>query len=445
VVTASADLECGGEVALVLSAGMGASPSHARAFRERDQIVIEAFDRQQGDVADAVGARLALAADDFLVRRDVAGQKGASVIAGYPWFGDWGRDTMIALPGLTLATGRAAVARTILLTYARFLDRGMLPNRFPDVGHDPEYNTADATLWYVEAVRAYCAETNDLDLARDLWPVLEDIVAHHERGTRHGIGVDARDGLLYAGEQGVQLTWMDAKVGDWVVTPRTGKCVEINALWYNALLAMGDLAERLGGDRRTWEERAARVRVSFDRFWSDADGHLLDVIDGPNGDDHTLRPNQIFAVSLPASPLGKTRQRAVVDTCARSLVTSHGLRSLAPRDPRYRPQYGGDQTSRDSGYHQGAVWAWLLGPFALAHFRVYGDARLAGAYLEPLVDHLRDAGVGSVSEIFDGAPIHRPDGCVAQAWSVAETLRAWTWLRRAADSGTASRQAAVPA
>jgi predicted glycogen debranching enzyme len=357
------------------------------------------------------------------------------VIAGYHWFVDWGRDAMIALPGLTLSSGRPGLARTLLATYARFIDRGMLPNRFPEAGAEPEYNTADATLWFLEAARAYWAETDDLEFVQGLWPVLEAIVDSHDRGTRHGIGVDAQDGLLRAGEPGVQVTWMDAKVGEWVVTPRVGKCVELNALWYNALVAMGDLRQRLHGDRRFWDDRAAQVRASFDRFWSRAEGHLFDVIDGPDGDDRALRPNQIFAVSLPASPLAAGRQRGVVDACARSLLTSHGLRTLSPDHPAYRPHYLGDQVARDASYHQGTVWAWLLGPFALAHFRVYGDAQVARTYLRPLVDHLRTAGVGSISEIFDAAPPHRADGCVAQAWSVAETLRAWTLLRRAEKNG----------
>jgi predicted glycogen debranching enzyme len=369
--------------------------------------------------------RLVLAADQFVARRPTADDPdGLTVLAGYHWFGDWGRDTMIALPGLTLATGRPDAARTILTTFARFVDRGMLPNRFPDAGEAPEYNTVDATLWYFEAIRAYHAVTDDDGLLKELFGVLESIVAWHRQGTRYGIRLDA-DGLLTSGEPGVQLTWMDAKVGDWVVTPRTGKAVEVNALWYNALRAMAGFATRLhkpAGDYHTLANRAAS---SFERFWYAPGGYCHDVIDTPAGDDATLRPNQILAVSLPESPLSAARQRGVVDACATHLLTSHGLRSLPPDHPQYRGRYGGDQWSRDGAYHQGTVWSWLLGPFALAHHRVYGDAETARSFLRPLAAHLDDGGLGSIAEIFEGDAPFRPDGCVAQAWSVAETLRAW--------------------
>jgi predicted glycogen debranching enzyme len=373
--------------------------------------------------------RLVLAADQFVVRRPLPDDPdGATVIAGYHWFGDWGRDTMIALPGLTLDTGRADVARKILTTFARFLDRGMLPNRFPDGGEAPEYNTADATLWYVEAIRAYHAATGDDGLLEDLWPALESIVTWHRDGTRYGIRPDPADGLLAAGELGVQLTWMDARVGDRVVTPRTGKPVEINALWYNALVAMGGFARRLRRPARTFETEAARVATGFARFWNPHEGWCFDVLDGPDGADPALRPNQILAVALPASPLPPERRRAVVDACARHLVTSYGLRSLAPFDARYAGRYAGDVAARDGAYHQGTVWAWLLGPFALAHFAAYGDAAAARAWLAPLADHLGDYGLGSIAEIFDAEPPFAPRGCIAQAWSVAETLRAWQAL-----------------
>ncbi|MDF1524108.1 MAG: amylo-alpha-1,6-glucosidase, partial [Trueperaceae bacterium] len=391
-----------------------------------------------------IGARLALAADQFVVRRRVGDREGASVIAGYPWFADWGRDTMIALPGLALATGRPELARDLLVSYAGFLDAGMLPNRFPDAGGAPEYNTADATLWYLEAVRAYVAETDDLGLARELWPTLLAIVAAHERGTRYGIGVDPNDGLLRAGAPGTQLTWMDAKVGDWVVTPRAGKPVEINALWFNGLVALGDLAERLGTPAGPWRDRSARVAMSLQRFWRPQSGYLIDVLDGPDGDDPSLRPNQLLAVSLPACAWSAERQRAVVDACAGALLTSHGLRSLTPSHPDYRPRYGGDPWSRDGAYHQGTVWGWLLGPFALAHHRAHGDARAARTFLEPLVDQLHTHGLGSLAEIFDGDPPHRPRGCFAQAWSVAETLRAWTLLTAVLDGDDGAAAAGRP-
>jgi predicted glycogen debranching enzyme len=372
--------------------------------------------------------QLVLAADQFIVRRRMGDRPGGhSVIAGYHWFGDWGRDTMIALPGLTLATDRPEVAASILRTFAAFVDRGMLPNRFPDQGETPEYNTVDATLWYFEAIRAYHAgqPAGDTALLRELYPVLQEIIDWHRRGTRYGIRVDPADGLLVSGEEGVQLTWMDAKVGDWVVTPRAGKVVEINALWYNALCVMADVARKLGEPADAYAGLAGQVHASFGRFWSDELGYCYDVIDGPGGDDASLRPNQLLAVSLHHSPLDRARQRAVVDACAYHLLTSHGLRSLASGDAAYVGHYGGDQRQRDAAYHQGTVWAWLMGPFVSAHLRVYGDRALARSYLEPLLDHLAGGCVGSINEIFDGDAPFTPRGAIAQAWSVAEILRAW--------------------
>ncbi|MFQ5408182.1 MAG: amylo-alpha-1,6-glucosidase [Anaerolineales bacterium] len=379
---------------------------------------------------DAVSDRLALAADQFIVARPLADDgAGCSIIAGYPWFGDWGRDTMIALPGLTLSTGRPQLAADVLRTFARYVDRGMLPNRFPDNGEQPEYNTVDATLWYFEAVRAYHAATGDDALLRELFPILEDIVHWHLRGTRYNIHVDAQDGLLYAGEPGQQLTWMDAKVGDWVVTPRIGKPVEVNALWYNALRSMAAFASVLGAAAVEYEALAEQARTGFARFWHAERDYCYDVLDTPHGDDASLRPNQLFAVALPHSPLAGSRQKAVVDVCARELLTSHGLRSLAPDDPAYRGRYGGDQRQRDGAYHQGTVWGWLIGPFVQAHLRIYRDPALARSFLTPLLRHLTDRGLGSVSEIFDGDAPFTPRGCFAQAWSVGELLRAWqaTW------------------
>ena len=386
--------------------------------------------RQSGleDAPDRV-RQLILAADQFVVRRAVGDDPGGrSVIAGYPWFADWGRDTMIALPCLALSTGRPELAATILRTYAAFVDQGMLPNRFPERGEaldHSEYNTVDATLWYFEAIRAYYAATADDTLVRDLYPVLQGIVPWHLQGARYGIRVDPADGLLYSGEEGVQLTWMDAKVGDWVVTPRSGKAVEINALWYNALRVMADFARLLDEPADQYEALADEVQASFHRFWNDALGHCYDVVDGPDGEDASLRPNQLLAVSLHHSPLEQGQQRAVIDVCARYLLTSHGLRSLAPGDPAYVGHYGGDQRRRDGAYHQGTVWAWLIGPFVSAHLRVYGDRALARSYLAPLLDHLSGGCLGSVSEIFDGDAPFAPRGAIAQAWSVAEVLRAW--------------------
>ncbi|MBD2496294.1 amylo-alpha-1,6-glucosidase [Nostoc sp. FACHB-280] len=369
---------------------------------------------------------LVLAADQFIVDRSVPEEShGKTIIAGYPWFSDWGRDTMISLPGLTIATGRQEVARAILRTFAKYVNQGMLPNRFPDVGEEPEYNTVDATLWYFEAIRAYDNATNDDHLLSELFPVLADIIYWHCRGTRYGIHLDPTDGLLYAGETGTQLTWMDAKVGDWVVTPRIGKPVEVNALWYNALRTMAKFARQLGKPHQEYEAMADRALARFSRFWNEALGYCYDVIDSPDGDDQALRPNQIFAVSLPESPLTPAQQKSVVDVCGRMLLTSHGLRSLSPEHPQYQGIYGGNQYLRDGSYHQGTVWGWLLGPFVLAHLRVYKNPQQARQFLEPMANHLTASGVGSLSEIFDGDAPMTPRGCTAQAWTVAEVLRAW--------------------
>ena len=381
---------------------------------------------------------LVLAADQFVVRRPTAADPdGQSIIAGYPWFSDWGRDTMIALPGLTLTTGRPEVAARILRTYAQFVDQGMLPNRFPDVGETPEYNTVDATLWYFVALHEYVLATGDTALARELFPVLADIIDWHIRGTRYHIHMDEADALLYAGEAGVQLTWMDAKVDEWVVTPRTGKPVEINALWYNALRIMEAFAGQLGEDAGRYAELADRAQTGFARFWNAPLGYCYDVLDAPAigdgraipdapaGNDGSLRPNQLLAVSLPHSPLTAEQQRSVVDACGRHLLTAHGLRSLSPDDKAYIGRYGGDRRKRDGAYHQGTAWGWLIGPFVAAHLRVYGDAAAARSYVAPLLQHLNDHGVGSISEIFEGDAPFTPRGCTAQAWSVAEVLRAW--------------------
>ncbi|HEY9617908.1 MAG TPA: amylo-alpha-1,6-glucosidase [Microcoleaceae cyanobacterium] len=370
--------------------------------------------------------RLVLAADQFIVQRPTPEEpNGKTIIAGYHWFSDWGRDTMISLPGLTLSTGRPEIARAILSTFAQYVDQGMIPNRFPDAGEQPEYNTVDATLWYFEAVRSYYAVTEDDDLIRELFPTLAEIVDWHCRGTRYNIHLDPADGLLYAGEQGVQLTWMDAKIGDWVVTPRIGKPVEINALWYNALRTAAHLARRIGKPHQEYEAIADRAQARFSRFWNAELGYCYDVLDSLDGDDASLRPNQIFAVSLTESPLNHAQQKGVVDACSRSLLTSHGLRSLASCDPLYQGHYGGDPVKRDAAYHQGTVWGWLLGPFVLAHLRVYNNPAKAREFLEPMMNHLNAAGVGTLSEIFDGDAPMTPRGCIAQAWTIAEVLRAW--------------------
>jgi len=377
---------------------------------------------------------LATASEQFIVQRGAKGAGSASIIAGYPWFADWGRDTMIALPGLTTVLGRFDTAAAILRTYAGFVDRGMLPNRFPDAGGAPEYNTADAALWMFQAVSGYLEATRDPDLLRDLFPTLAAIIHAHADGTRYGIHADSGDGLLRAGEQGTQVTWMDAKHDGHVFTSRVGKPVEINALWLNAL----EVAMRLAGRVRNIAEKRfcagllKRASHGFARFWNEERGCLYDVLDVDGGVTHdaSIRPNQIFAVSLPFCVLPPERMRAVVDTCARDLLTSHGLRSLAPKDPAYIGRYAGNAAERDAAYHQGTVWSWLLGPFARAHYRVYGDARRAQEFLAPMAQHLASACIGSVSEVFDGDAPHTARGCFAQAWSVAEIVRSSVYLDR---------------
>jgi predicted glycogen debranching enzyme len=428
------DLAPGASVTIVCTMEDAPAPAAQAltAERARTDALLAAL---PGEASNSI-RQLALAADQFIVGRGDGGTGGQSVIAGYPWFTDWGRDTMIALPGLTTAVGRPDIAARILRTFAGHVSEGMLPNRFPDGGEAPEYNTVDATLWYFQAIADYVQSTGDLALARDLYPLLGDIVAWHQRGTRYRIHMDASDGLLFAGEPGVQLTWMDAKVGDWVVTPRIGKPVEINALWANALAVMADLARALGDDTaaRRYGELAGTTAAAFrQKFWFDAGGYLYDAIDGPEA-DASLRPNQVFAVSLPMALLDAAQARRVVDRCGRELLTSAGLRSLAPGDQRFVGRYAGGPLERDGAYHQGTVWSWLLGPFAIAHYRVYRDREQALAWLRPLNDHLLDGCLGTVSEIFDGDAPFRPRGCFAQAWSVGEALRAWRLITTTPDT-----------
>jgi predicted glycogen debranching enzyme len=407
-------------------------------------------DAEPLDDAPAWVWQLVLAADQFIVKRalppapgapaDAEETDGRTVIAGYHWFADWGRDTMIALPGLTLATGRADVARRILLAFARYVDGGMLPNNFPDAAGQPQYNTVDAAMWYFEAVRQYFAATQDAATLQKLFPVLAGIVDAHVAGTRYHIHVDPADGLIYSGGPGVQLTWMDAKVGDWVVTPRTGKAVEINALWINALESMLQFSRILVKPFETYETLKARATASFAKFWNASRACCYDVIDAPGiGLDASLRPNQIFAVSLPVSPLSGEQQKSVVDVCAQQLLTSHGLRSLAPGEPGYQGHYGGNPLARDGAYHQGTVWGWLLGPYVLAHLRVYGDRVAALRSLDALGQQIYTYGLGTVGEIFDGDAPFAPRGCIAQAWSVSELLRVW---HAAANYRPASRSVA---
>jgi predicted glycogen debranching enzyme len=388
--------------------------------QRRRTLLLQGWEEAPAEITSLVGA-----AETFLVSRGLGRESRDSlgVIAGYHWFEEWGRDAMIALPGLTLATGRHADARKVLSAFASECSQGMIPNRIRDADQEPDYNTADATLWMFWAAHKYLEYTEDRPFIVDrLLPALVDAIEWHVRGTRYGIKMDG-DGLLTAGEPGTQLTWMDAKVGDWVVTPRHGKAVEINALWHHALRFLEAMGAKHAAPSA--EEVAQRFR---DRFWNEQVGHLNDVVDGEATEDASLRPNQIFAVSLPYPLLEPAQAREVVAAVKRHLLTPYGLRTLSSEDPRYQRRYSGDQAARDGAYHQGTVWAWLLGPFITAYLRVADHPAAAReearGWLRPLWTHLRDAGVGQISEIFDGDAPHHARGCIAQAWSVAEVLRA---------------------
>lgn len=383
-----------------------------------------------------LGAELTLAADQFIILpasrlhdsalAHATGDQARTVIAGYHWFTDWGRDTMISLEGLTLVTGRHAEAGYILRTFANHVRDGLIPNFFPDHATEGLYHTADATLWFFHALHRYVTVTGDRDTLRTLLPVLRDIVARHQNGTRFGIGVDPNDGLLRQGATGYQLTWMDAKVGDWVVTPRRGKAVEINALWFNALRLLQGWMQEEGESADELDALATRVHRSFnERFWNGSEFGLFDVVDGEEGDDASCRPNQIFAISLDHPVLAPARWEAVMNVVCERLLTPLGLRTLAPGHVDYKPKYSGDLRSRDAAYHQGTVWAWLIGPFVDAWCRVYPD-RLdeSPSFLAGFDAHLSEACIGTISEIFDAEAPFTARGCAAQAWSVAEVLRA---------------------
>jgi predicted glycogen debranching enzyme len=406
---------------------------------------------------DGLAAELVLAADQFIVtpvgrtaeaaRVRARGDEERSVIAGYHWFTDWGRDTMISLEGLTLLTGRAAEAKGILRTFTSAIRDGLVPNLFPEGEAQGLYHTADATLWLFHALDRYLAATSDRALLQALLPHLDDIVEHHLAGTRFGIGVDARDGLLRQGELGFQLTWMDAKVGDWVVTPRRGKAVEINALWYNALCLLAEWQRGAGRthDAARLEVAAARVREAFNRrFWCEPAGHLFDVVDGENGDDPRCRPNQILAISLAHPVLVRRRWRPVLERVREELLTPFGLRTLSPQDAEYQPKYDGDLRSRDAAYHQGTVWPWLLGPFIDAWRRTFPlDTGATERFLAAFDSHLDDGCVGSISEIFDAEAPYTARGCVAQAWSVAEVLRCAVYAARDRPAAASAAQSSA--
>jgi len=397
---------------------------------------------------DGTPAELVLAADQFIIspagrvedsaRAHASGDEVRTIIAGYHWFTDWGRDTMISLEGLTLVTGRHAEAGFILRTFAHYVRDGLIPNMFPDGKNEGLYHTADATLWFFHAIDRYLEATRDRATLEQLLPRLMDIVEHHVKGTKFGIGVDPNDGLLKQGQEGYQLTWMDAKVDNWVVTPRRGKAVEINALWYNALRLLEGWVRSIQGDDRAKDLalQADRVRESFNRcFWYEKGGHLYDVVEGEHGNDPACRPNQIFAVALKHPVLEQHRWEQVVGVVKEELLTPVGLRSLSPSHPEYKPRYFGDLRARDAAYHQGTVWGWLVGPFIDAWLKVHPEDRLgARRFLEGFVEHLGEACIGSIGEVFDAEAPFTPRGCVAQAWSVAEVLRGW--IKTAPETGS---------
>jgi len=426
-----------------LSLGMTMEPWEALERRADEAFDLERsrqarlLARAPAALSRGTGARLALAADQFLVQPSVrpqdeawartSGQHLRSVIAGYPWFTDWGRDTMISLEGLTLSTGRHEEAAAILRTFQHYVKDGLLPNLFPEGGNEGLYHTADATLWYFHALARYLAASGDTGLLRDVYPTLEEILRRHLDGTRFGIHVDPSDGLLHQGTEAWPLTWMDARVDGWVVTPRRGKAVEINALWFNALSWAARWAEQLGREGAHWHHAAERAREGFNaRFWNEEAGHLFDVVDTDRGgDDPALRPNQVFALSLDHPVLSRPHWNAVLDSVTRHLLTPVGLRTLAPGHPAYRATYDGDLRARDAAYHQGTAWPWLLGHYVDACLRAGRPATELAPLVQRLVDGLDTACVGSLGEIFDASSPWRPRGCFAQAWSVAEVIRLW--------------------
>jgi predicted glycogen debranching enzyme len=448
------DLSVGQSVTVVASTEdvgtmMALSPEEARAGEhERRRRLLLAADPV---LADHATAELVLAADQFVItpagrvedeaRARAAGDEARTVIAGYHWFTDWGRDTMISLEGLTLTTGRVNAARDILRTFAFYFRDGLIPNLFPEGNKEGLYNTADATMWFFHAIHRYLEVSDDWPTVQLLLPKLDDSIQHHIAGTRFNIAMDPADGLLRQGIEGLALTWMDAKMGDWVVTPRRGKAVEINALWYNALRLLAEWHERDGNLARASElsSVAARSRDAFNRrFWYEQGGYLYDVVDGEHGDDSACRPNQILAFSLRYPVLDDARWRDVLDTVERRLLTPVGLRSLDPAHPEYKSRYDGDLRTRDGAYHQGTVWAWLIGPFIDAWIQTHPDnPQGARRYLLDFIPHLDEACIGSISEIFDAQEPYAPRGCIAQAWSVAEVLRCWvkTSTRREAEQG----------
>ncbi len=417
----SVHLQKGDVLGVIISTADPEDNDAAMLFQEEKKRKLSLLNNNTDDVIK----QLLLAADQFIVKR---GDDLKTIIAGFHWFTDWGRDTMIALPGLCLSTGRYGDAKKILSAFAQSVSMGMLPNRFQDNNEPPEYNNVDGTLWYFIAIHKYLVATADEEFVlAELLPVLKEMIDWHFKGTRYNIHV-TDDGLLYAGEKGQQLTWMDARIGDWVVTPRMGKPVEVQALWYNALRIFADLLRK-----NKQEEDAALVELSAEKakqsfeatFWNKQAGYLYDVIDEEGNPDPSLRPNQLFAISLPFPLLEGEKAKAVLDIVSSELYTPVGLRSLPPRDERYVGVYGGSPLKRDGSYHQGTVWSWLLGPYADAINKI--DNKNAKEHIKKIIHsyayHLNEGCIGSVSEIFDADAPHTPRGCVAQAWGVAEWLR----------------------
>ncbi|MCC7576084.1 MAG: glycogen debranching protein, partial [Methanomethylovorans sp.] len=394
---------------------------------EKERIVMIC---QEAGFTDVLPLKLTLAADKFVVMRQSTGKH--SVIAGYPWFADWGRDTMISLPGLTLVTGRYDIAASILSTFAKNCREGLIPNRFPDRSTDSyAYNTVDGSLWFINALWKYLEYTNDIQTVGKIWSTVEDIILHYSRGTKFGIKADTDHLLCHDG----QLTWMDAKFGDVEITPRKGKACEINALWYNALVIASKMAAQLGKNDADLAEMAAKVSENFEpAFWNEEQGCLYDYIGyGPQGNEHkdgSLRPNQILAVSLSHSMLDAGKEKSIVRKVQQHLLTSRGLRTLAPYEAGYIGKYEGGLLQRDTAYHNGTVWPWLMGPFVSAYCRTRGHSLRSRMYAKELLDgfipHVEEEGIGSISEVFDGDEPHLPGGCVAQAWSVAEILRVYS-------------------
>jgi predicted glycogen debranching enzyme len=424
----SIELKQGDSLEIIISVDDPANKNGAQLLKQE---IVRRQALLNGQPDNEIVHQLVLAADQFIVQRMVRTARnekiiGATIIAGYHWFTDWGRDTMISLPGLCLSTGRFEDAKKILQAFAHSVSEGMLPNRFQDDGKEPEYNNVDGTLWYFIAVYKYLRATNDIEfILQEILPVLKNIIDWHFKGTRYNIHAD-EDGLLYAGEPGQQLTWMDARIADYVVTPRMGKPVEIQALWFNALKIFSELLSLNSQhhDAAIVEISAGNVIRNFEKvFWFEDGGYLYDVIDEKGIPDKSFRPNQLFAISLPFPLVAGDRAKSVLHLIRDELYTPAGLRTLPAKDSRYVPIYGGDQRRRDTSYHQGTVWSWLLGPYVDAMAHTGFSKEEMKQIIDNVAYHLQEGCIGSISEIFDAEPPHHPRGCAAQAWGVAEILR----------------------